>query len=86
MRRMLYLPPRLRRHLPAWLAVLAYLAAGCLGGWSLHREAAACRRLARADVVRRVADLEAEDAYLSSLARRGIHHPPVLRLVRDGAR
>jgi hypothetical protein len=67
---------RYERLLP-WLALVAYLAAGCLGGWSLHRETAACRCLARAEVVRRVAEL-ADKQHAEARA--------ALRVVRGGAR
>jgi hypothetical protein len=52
---------RLPRHTAAWLAwlaLLAYLAAAGLGGWALHRETTARRSLERADVRRKIAELE----------------------------
>lgn len=55
-----------------WLALVAYLAAGCLGGWSLHQEAATCRRLARTEVVHRIRELDWQTSITPKPERRCI--------------
>lgn len=87
MRRMPHLPPRLLQHLPAWLALLAYLAAGCFGGWSLHRETEVERSRGLADL----AEMEHAYAILQRAKSADTHWAPpspkpALHLVRGGAR
>ncbi len=82
------------RHLPAWLALLAYLVTVSLGGCLLRRERMARHRLQRREVMRKIQDFEAEQIVrdlkpaLDLIGRVKGTEPrrPALHLVRGGAR
>jgi hypothetical protein len=89
MRMMHVVSPRLRRNLPTHLAVLSYLTAAVLAGFSLYRETTERVDAERMVVMRKIRDFENQhDHEALEIVRQSRSTPspkPALHLVRGGA-